>query len=125
MKIRLISSGKADVLGGKTAADLYIDCRGMVNPYRDPVLGGKSGDDPVVQEWVREHNSGYVGAAVEMIYTAYKTAASRNSFKRDPLKPLTVCFFCMAGVHRSRGMKNVVGSVLGEMVGLKDQVEIA
>lgn len=111
MKVILVSAGKSSVLSGKVNADLYIDCRGMINPYRDPVLGGKTGDDVEVQEWVSKNNAAYVGACEEMIHTALKSAPSRGSFQRSQ-KPLTVCFFCMAGVHRSRGMKNVVGKRL-------------
>ena len=115
MKIALISSGKNAVLSGQVPADLYIDCRGMVNPFRDPVIGGKTGDDPEVQAWIKEKNHFYVTAATDMIRIAEKTASTRNSFKAAPAKPLTVCFFCLAGVHRSRGMKNVVGANLKSM----------
>lgn len=114
MNIRLISAGKSAVLGGKINADLYIDCRGMVNPYRDPVLGGKSGDDQEVQNWIVDNNGPYLDAVLTQIEVASQTAASRGSFHREPGKPLTVCFFCMAGVHRSRGMKNVVGRIIQE-----------
>lgn len=112
MKIVLKSAGKAGVLGGQVPADLYIDCRGMVNPYRDPVLGGLDGDSEVLQDWIRQHNKMYLEACFNQVRVAELTASSRNSFKSAPQKPLTVCFFCLAGVHRSRGMKNVVAAEL-------------
>jgi RNase adaptor protein for sRNA GlmZ degradation len=110
--IVLKSAGKGQVLTGQLNADLYIDCRGMINPFRDPDLGHLTGDDPKVQDWIKQNNSAYVGACLDQILTAVQSSASRNSFKRAPEKPLTVCFFCMAGVHRSRGMKHVVGEIL-------------
>lgn len=113
MKLVLMSAGKSAVLSGKVPADLYIDCRGMVNPFRDPVLGGKTGDDPEVQKWISEKNSPYVEGVLAMIETAIKSAPTRGSFQREA-KPLTVCFFCLAGVHRSRGMKNVIAKALKE-----------
>lgn len=110
--IKLISAGKGAVLTGQIDADLFIDCRGMINPFRDPVIGHKTGDDIEVQQWIWRNNKPYVEACIAMIQTALQSAQSRNSFKANPGKPLTVCFFCMAGVHRSRGMKNVVGGWL-------------
>lgn len=112
MKVILISSGKGQVLSGKVDADLYIDCRGINNPHRDPEIGHLTGDDPKVHHWLLKHNFSYATSAMEMILTALNSAQTRNSFKASPDKPLTVCFFCLAGVHRSRGMKHVVGKLL-------------
>lgn len=107
MKLRLISSGKGAVLSGQVNADLYIDCRGIVNPFRDPTLAGHHGSSQVLKDWMRKNNSPYIGAAEDMIEVAIHTAGTRNSFS-DPNKPLTVCFFCLAGQHRSPAMKHVV-----------------
>ncbi len=129
MIIRLISSGKSSVLSGKINADHYIDCRVVSNPFRDPHLGGKTGDDPEVQTWMAKENSEFLRSAVKMIELGVKTAPTRNSFKGfntlpiegaipigvDSLeapKAFTVCFFCLAGVHRSRASKNVVANML-------------
>jgi RNase adaptor protein for sRNA GlmZ degradation len=122
MKLRLISSGKSAVLSGQVNADLFIDCRGMVNPFRDPVLSGKTGDDPEVQNWILSYNKDYIEACRLQIIVALASASSRNSFKACD-KPLTVCFFCLAGVHRSRGMKNVLGQVFRHILG-GDKVEV-
>ena len=111
MKIILASTGKGSVLSGQFPADLYIDCRGMVNPFRDPTLEGLTGDDKLLQDWIKAKNQPYIQAAINMIETALATAPSRSSFKAKE-KPLTVAFFCLAGVHRSRGLKNVVGEAL-------------
>lgn len=111
MLIRLISSGKSAVLGGQINADLYIDCRVIVNPHRDPVIGGYTGDTPELQSWLAKENPEFLRAAVKLIELGVKTAPSRNSFKAET-KPFTVCFFCLAGVHRSRGSKHVVGNIL-------------
>jgi RNase adaptor protein for sRNA GlmZ degradation len=113
LPIRLVSTGKAAVLGGQINADLYVDCRVMRNPFRDPVLGGKTGDDPQVQAWILKENfQRFVRPVIRMIELGIETSDTRNSFKRDGSKPFTVAFFCLAGVHRSRGTKNVVGTIL-------------
>lgn len=116
MLIRLISSGKQSAIQAAAlsaiSADLYLDCRVMRNPFRDPTLGGLTGDDHQVQSWIVKENHEFVRACVKLIELGLETASSRNSFKRDTLKPFTVCFFCLAGVHRSRGSKHVVGNVL-------------
>lgn len=121
MKLVLMSSGKSAVLSGQVNADLYIDCRGIFNPFR--VFPHKTGDDPEVLEWMKSNNQDYIEAAIKMVKTALETAPSRNSFRagsssqekriglQDASKPLTVCFFCLAGVHRSRAMKNILGSL--------------
>lgn len=109
MTIRLISSGKTGVLTGKVNADLYIDCRGIVNPFRDSKL--MAGGQDALNAWMWEKNAGYIEAAHEMVKTAYATAGTRNSFS-DPNKPLTVCFFCLAGQHRSPAMKRAVYGLL-------------
>lgn len=109
--IKLISAGKPEVQGGKVSADLFLDCRIMWNPYRDPVLGKLTGDDPKVQDWIKQENKPVITAFLDLIDTGLKTRSTRNS-GRDPQKPFTVCFFCLAGVHRSRGMKHVIGSIL-------------
>jgi UPF0042 nucleotide-binding protein len=110
--IRLVSSGKSAVLSGQINADLFIDCRVVHNPFRDPHLGGKTGDDPQVQTWMAKENSEFLRASSKMIELGLKTADTRNSFKRDGDKPFTVVFFCLAGVHRSRASKNVIGNIL-------------
>lgn len=128
MIIKLLSSGKSSVLSGKVNADHYIDCRVVRNPFRDPHLGGKTGDDPEVQAWMAKENSEFLRSAVKMIELGIKTAPSRNSFRelsndstllipdsqvdKTVTKPFTVCFFCLAGVHRSRASKNVVANML-------------
>ena len=110
MKIILSSSGKSEVFSGKVSANLILDCRVMRNPFRDPVLGGLTGDDPKVQDWIRGQNKDLVGSFYQAIEQAAETLPTRGGHKEgDPLK---VHFFCLAGVHRSRGMKNVMGQVL-------------
>lgn len=110
--IRLISSGKGPVLSGQVKADLYLDCRGIRNPYRDPVLGGLTGDSPVLQDWLWTENHDAIRAMTDLIKIASTTHRSRNSYREGD--PLVVCFFCLAGIHRSRGMKHVVGQLLRE-----------
>jgi RNase adaptor protein for sRNA GlmZ degradation len=105
MKVILMSSGKSAVLSSKVDADLFIDCRGIVNPFRHPELG-KLGPDGLLK-WMFQENDAYIDAACVQVSSAFKTASTRNSFK-DPLKPLTVCFFCLAGQHRSPAMKKAV-----------------
>jgi RNase adaptor protein for sRNA GlmZ degradation len=109
--IRLLSAAKSSVLGGQVDADLYVDCRIMWNPFRDPVLGRLTGDAPEVQDWIKRENKPVITAIVDLIDTGLKTRGTRNS-GRNNSKPFTVCFFCLAGVHRSRGMKHVIGSIL-------------
>lgn len=109
MKIRLISSGKTAVLTGKVDADLFIDCRGIVNPFRNAEL--MRGGPEAIDNWMWKENRDYITAASLQIQTAFQTAHTRNSFK-DPNKPLTVCFFCLAGQHRSPAMKRALGASL-------------
>lgn len=121
--LRLMSSSKGQVLTGQIAADLYIDCRVMINPHRDQEIGHLTGDHPAVQQWIVENNQPFIDAVLALIALGLNTASSRNSFKRagDVVvpgdyptsgKPFTVCFFCLAGVHRSRGTKHVVAKYL-------------
>jgi RNase adaptor protein for sRNA GlmZ degradation len=114
MLIRLISAGKAAVLGGQINADLYLDCRVVWNPHRDATLGHLTGDTPEVQSWMAKENPEFLRAATKMVELGVQTSNTRNSFKasKDPLRPFTVCFFCLAGVHRSRSAKHVVGNML-------------
>lgn len=115
MVIRLLSAGKSAIcggIGGLIDADYYVDCRIVHNPFRDPQIGHLNGDASEVQTWMVKTNSEFLRAAVRNIELGVETSKSRNSFKRDPLKPFTVCFFCLAGVHRSRAAKNVVGNML-------------
>jgi RNase adaptor protein for sRNA GlmZ degradation len=111
--IRLVSCGKSQVTQGMPAS-LYLDCRIIHNPYRDPILGGKTGDDPVVQDWLRTKNAHVVELFIRLIQQGLLTSGTRNS-GRDASKPFTVCFFCLAGVHRSRGMKHVIAQELAKM----------
>ncbi len=106
-KLVLMSAGKSAVLSGAIAADLYIDCRVIWNPFRDPVLGGLTGDHAAVQHWLREKNGEFISSVKQIINLGLATRATRNSGKNSD--SFTVCFFCLAGVHRSRGMKNVIG----------------
>jgi RNase adaptor protein for sRNA GlmZ degradation len=112
MNVRLISSGKHAVLSGQINADLYIDCRVVRNPHRDPEIGGLTGDSPKVQSWMAKENPEFLRSVVKLIELGLLTADTRNSFKGDSLKPFTVCFFCLAGVHRSRSAKHVAGNIL-------------
>lgn len=108
--IRLISCGKSQI-EKEVHASLYLDCRIIWNPYRDPVLGGKTGDDPVVQNWIKEKNGHVVDLFVALIKQGLDTRGTRNS-GRDASKPFIVATFCLAGVHRSRGMKHVLAERL-------------
>lgn len=106
--IRFINCGKAGI--PQAGADLYLDCRVMWNPYRDPVLGHLTGDDPKMQEWIKTNNPTLIKAFTGIIQQGLATRGTRNSGK-DPSKPFVVCTFCLAGVHRSRGMKHVLAEV--------------
>jgi RNase adaptor protein for sRNA GlmZ degradation len=113
MKLHLISTGKSSVLNGSVHADLFIDCRGMVNPYRDPALGHLTGDSPEMQDWIKEKNAPYVRGVLAIINTAIISFPTRGGGAGKGVGvPLTVCFFCLAGVHRSRGMKHVIAEAL-------------
>lgn len=109
-KLIFISAGKSAVFSGQVSADLFLDCRVMWNPFR--VFGAMTGDDPQVQDWVRNNNADLVASYKQVIKQALATRETRNSGRRDPDGGLKVCFFCLAGVHRSRGMKNVIAQDL-------------
>lgn len=108
--VRLISCGKGEIEQA-VHASLYLDCRIMWNPYRDPILGGKTGDSPEVQDWIARENSAVVSMFLSLIKQGLATRETRNS-GRDPSKPFIVACFCLAGVHRSRGMKHVLAKAL-------------
>jgi RNase adaptor protein for sRNA GlmZ degradation len=125
MNIRLLSTGKASVLGASLLsnidADCYIDCRVVRNPHRDPAIGHLTGDSKEVQAWMAKENPEFLRAAVKLIELGVQTAPTRNSFKAKD-KPFTVAFFCLAGVHRSRSAKHIVGNILKQK---GYQVEVA
>lgn len=120
--VTLVSCGKMSVFQKAPGfnPDLVIDCRGIRNPYRDPKLGGKTGNDPEVIEWVRVENASYVDAAIQQILTAIETAPTRGGGAGKAR--LVVAFFCLAGQHRSPAMKNVCAARLKQ---LGYQVEVA
>lgn len=134
--IRLLSTGKSAVLSGQINADLYVDCRVIRNPHRDPAIGHLNGDDPKVQAWLVKENFAFLRAVLTLIKLGLETAPSRNSFREagngsalvlegSSGKPFTVAFFCLAGVHRSRGSKNVIASMLKSDEALKGwEVEV-
>lgn len=104
--LQFTSSGKSDVLGGKISADLYLDCRVIKNPFREPSLGGKTGDDPEVQDWLVKNASQTIDAYEFLVRAGLGSWKTRNSGKSSDV--FKVHCFCLAGVHRSRGVKNVL-----------------
>ena len=108
MKMIFSSSGKAVVFAGSVSANLLIDCRIIKNPFREASLAGKTGDDPEVQKWLMSNAPVTLEAMRSLIYEGLGSFKTRNSGKNA--KEFRVHFFCLAGVHRSRGCKNVLAT---------------
>lgn len=86
-------------------ADYYIDCRSIANPFHDAEVGYGTGDDIVVQEWVKQHTN------MATYYDLMEEALTRLPIRRGPnfdKKPFEVCCLCAHGIHRSRAMKNIL-----------------
>ena len=63
--IQLMNCGKGQI--GTVGASLYLDCRIMWNPYRDPILGHLTGDDPEVQQWIEKENDQLIGLFIAIL----------------------------------------------------------
>ena len=107
LTIILQSSGyKAGPLPEK-GIDLFIDCRAIANPCYIPSLGGKSGDDQEVQEWVAYHTD--MDAYYAIVEEALTRIPIRRNDKENPYeKPFVIHCFCAHGIHRSRSMKHLL-----------------
>ena len=91
-------------------ADYYIDCRVVKNPFHEPSLNGKSGDDPAVQQYVADHSN--IGAMADLLEEAISRVPSRRRGEKDQDRPFEVLCFCAHGVHRSRSVKHLLSRVL-------------
>lgn len=121
MTLQLSSSGKNDVLNGKISADLYLDARVIKNPFREPSLNGKTGDDPEVQQWLFDNANATLAAWSDLIEAGLKSWKTRNSGRSSDT--FRVHFFCLAGVHRSRGSKNIIAQMWKKQLSFGDYAE--
>lgn len=104
-----LSAGVKNGLGNLPLADLYLDCRSMVNPYHEAGLGGLTGDDPRVIAFVEEQNTPVINAFLALIWETLERIPSRRRSRPDPfLAPIRVCCVCAHGIHRSRAMKHIL-----------------
>lgn len=113
LKLRLINFGLKEVQE-IPKADLYLDCRGIMDPSWQKGHGG-SGDNPSVQEKVKASSPMTIMALRNVIEEAVsgQRIPLRRSEDKDPYeKPFVVAFMCAHGIHRSRAAKHIVGDLL-------------
>lgn len=117
LKLVLISAGVKS--GPLPPADLYLDCRGIPNPVYASGLGGGTGDDKHIQDWVKTHAKVEMNLFTEQIIASIPQIKTRRNHDTDPFaKPYTVAFLCAHGIHRSRSMKNLIAQRLKGMTKL-------
>lgn len=95
-------------------ADLYLDCRCIENPFRISGLcnGSADGEQKLIA-WMYANNLPIIEAMMDMIDSAVHTLPARRRDETNPwARPLTVCFFCAYGQHRSVTMKRIVAKEL-------------
>jgi RNase adaptor protein for sRNA GlmZ degradation len=118
--IKFISAGVKS--GPLPPADYYLDCRVVYNPFHDPTLAGKTGDDLSVQLKVRELSPS-VDAMRDLLREAIRRIPTRRKGEgKDPYeKPFVVCCFCAHGIHRSRSVKHLLSR---DMIAAGFKVEV-
>ncbi len=94
-------------------ADLYLDCRGIPNPFREGGrLAGMSGDAELVQEWVEARAQDQIASFLDQISAGISSLPTRRAGKDPYADPFRVCLFCAHGIHRSRAMKHILYRML-------------
>lgn len=121
-KLVLISAGikKTNPL---PKADLYLDCRGIVNPHKIPAFQTQTGAAKSIQDWIMEQASPSVEHMTQLVLSALDAIPYRRLDELKPFdRPVVVCFFCAYGQHRSVAVKHIVGKRLAD-AGLDVKVE--
>ena len=99
--------------GGKELpkADLYLDCRGVANPFHQASLASLTGDSKAVQNWVMMESPDTIVAFKHQIEEGLTRIPIRRRDEADPYsRPFTICCMCAHGIHRSRAVKHILAS---------------
>lgn len=121
MKLKLVlqsygiktNQGKAeDGFRSIPVADLYIDCRGVVE--KGISMRASGGASPAFQAGVLKGSPMSITSMHRLIEDSLFTVETRreNSAKTETERPYVICFMCAHGVHRSVACKHLVGGLL-------------
>jgi rhodanese/phosphatase family RapZ-like protein len=107
------NKGKAeDGFRSIPVADLYIDCRGVVEKG---VAGHATGGATTAfQEGVLAGSPASITSMHRLIEDSFQTVSTRRE-NSDPARkddPYVICFFCAHGMHRSVACKHLLGERL-------------
>lgn len=102
-----IKSGQPFPLG----IDLYLDCRGVIDPSQNGIAG--NGDNLEVQAFVK-HNSATFAYFDLTLQGIYRLTTRRGEGKEFD-KPFQVLTMCAHGIHRSRAMKHILAEWLRDI----------
>ena len=86
-------------------ADLYLDCRGVV----EKGVPGGTGSSPVFQEGVEAGSPTTITSFHRIIEDSMKTIVTRRNDRKDPYEdPYVIIFLCAHGIHRSVASKHLL-----------------
>lgn len=89
-------------------ADLYFDCRCVVDGSSVPNVGG-TGDSKAMQDYVKAMSPMSINGFVGQLREGIARIPSRRSDREDPFAdPFVVLCMCAHGIHRSRSVKNIL-----------------
>ena len=102
--LRFISHGLKN--GPLPKADLYLDCRVIVNPFLE---GGLFINHAALVVWMKQNNQPTIDVFIKLILQGLSTLSPRRrSPDEDPHRPMIICLFCAYGQHRSVAMKQLL-----------------
>lgn len=90
--------------------DMVFDCRFLTNPYWEPSLRQLSGQDPAVQDYVRE----------DLLYEPFFTRVLDltrlllPAYRQEGKSHFSIAFGCTGGQHRSVTMAETLAKALAE-----------
>jgi UPF0042 nucleotide-binding protein len=90
--------------------DMVFDCRFLTNPYWEPSLRQLSGQDPAVQDYVRED------PLYEPFFTRVLdlTRLLLPAYRQEGKSHFSIAFGCTGGQHRSVTMAETLAKALAE-----------
>ena len=90
-------------------ADLYLDCRGVV----EKGVPGGSGTSPLFQEGVEKGSPTTITSFHRIIEDSLDKIATRRADREDPYEdPYVIVFLCAWGIHRSVASKFILAKRL-------------
>lgn len=88
-------------------ADLYLDCRAIVNPVR---VGGLNLSLPSLTTWMRANNEPIINLFTATIEVALQQVGDRRRGENPTSRPFVICTLCAYGQHRSVAMKKILAT---------------